>query len=983
MMTTTEPGKEFQAISDASASLESKAVVDRKFPDLYKTFTEHPKYCKNASDDYRNVIFKKAVTTSTSVLSEIQQFDQKSPCGFAPLINRAYFVIKNRLCLLDYANSQDISHHEEDDDIVGVGFVAPKPGIFLDSVKQLLVIATTTMIKVFGIADGPDGLQFVNSYMTTLTNRVCMRQIVGTSQGRIFMLGNDDNVWELDYKAKETWFSSKCSKKLQTSSSSLNFLFGKSRDPIVQLAVNESGTVLYQLTQSSSIHVVYLGTDGFTYNTAYRKHDCIADAKISQPSSKQFTPETRIVSIHTTTKAESLSYHLVAITSNGSRIYYNNQKNAQQMNYDAEPTGLITVHVRTPDDSVAPTDAVSHCLYRNGLTLFVKNPDANPTQSQIVAYSPNLANLGNLILATSTAQLIEDGTTIDIHGKVLSIVEAPTGSDDINEFKYAYHTPSRHFLVLTTSGVTILAKQRPVDMLHNLLLKTTPDTRFRLREFEPFFSQFGYLNACSLCFNLICSANLPTPDSLYSNSAISSPVQDAALELLKKYGQVTSALTDFNNRSYSSIHDGLALFVYRSVQGIWGKHLIKATTTPANTFYTNSIAKQELCNIRNTLSSIKNVIDQKQGLFHFAADSPETASYNHLLTFIDYLKESMSFFIYLIDTDLNAIIKTISKPASQARLLENDINTLLTTPEGMSTVTSDLTAALIDYTTKRYDGNIDYVIDMLTSQCGSFCRADDVLIFNAAKQIASAKTANAEQARKILANTITTLSSIASNISHSKAVEFASQYAELGYHEYGICLALDCAQARDPLNDATAYLDAGCPAGDARQGIFTKKKPFYDIAIEILKKVFLNPSQPADYRKKIMLIAFDPARNDKAFQFYAYDAFLRENIVSVLIEENAPNLEQYLKHPVEYKRLQLLAAYYRYNKRYDAAAQVFAALSQLPSISSEERLDYLTAAETCARSVTSPTKLLEMRYLMDDINTSRELVETQLRTTVQ
>lgn len=99
-----------------------------------------------------------------------------------------------------FFHSRDITHHEETDDIVGVGFVAPKPGIFVDSVKQLMVIATAREVKILGIANGPDGLQFVNSFMTTLTNGVHMHQIIGTSQGRIFMLGNDDNVWELDYR---------------------------------------------------------------------------------------------------------------------------------------------------------------------------------------------------------------------------------------------------------------------------------------------------------------------------------------------------------------------------------------------------------------------------------------------------------------------------------------------------------------------------------------------------------------------------------------------------------------------------------------------------------------------------------------------------------------------------------------------------------------------------------------------------------------
>lgn len=90
--------------------------------------------------------------------------------------------------------------HETENDIVGVGFVKPKPGIFVDRVKQLMIIATTSEISVIGVVNGPQGLNYVNSFISTVTNGVHMLQIVGTNQGRIFMLGNDDNVWELDYR---------------------------------------------------------------------------------------------------------------------------------------------------------------------------------------------------------------------------------------------------------------------------------------------------------------------------------------------------------------------------------------------------------------------------------------------------------------------------------------------------------------------------------------------------------------------------------------------------------------------------------------------------------------------------------------------------------------------------------------------------------------------------------------------------------------
>jgi hypothetical protein len=38
-MATTEPEKTITLIKEAADTLESKAVVDRQFPDLYKTFT--------------------------------------------------------------------------------------------------------------------------------------------------------------------------------------------------------------------------------------------------------------------------------------------------------------------------------------------------------------------------------------------------------------------------------------------------------------------------------------------------------------------------------------------------------------------------------------------------------------------------------------------------------------------------------------------------------------------------------------------------------------------------------------------------------------------------------------------------------------------------------------------------------------------------------------------------------------------------------
>jgi nuclear pore complex protein Nup155 len=92
---------------------------------------------------------------------------------------------------------------EEEDDIVGVGFVKPKANIFMDNIQQLLIISTIREVKVTAVSyDRSTGLKFYRTDMTTNTAGVNMISIVGTNRGRVFMLGRDGNVWELDYRVK-------------------------------------------------------------------------------------------------------------------------------------------------------------------------------------------------------------------------------------------------------------------------------------------------------------------------------------------------------------------------------------------------------------------------------------------------------------------------------------------------------------------------------------------------------------------------------------------------------------------------------------------------------------------------------------------------------------------------------------------------------------------------------------------------------------
>lgn len=467
------------------------------------------------------------------------------------------------------------------------------------------------------------------------------------------------------------------------------------------MVANDSGTVLYLLTDQSVIHVIHLGTDGIKFNAVCRKSDCIDEAKRFNLHCKYWTPSFRIISIHPTTASESLYYHLVAITSNGCRIYYDTQWNAQHVKHidDAIPNGLYTVHVRAPGGSLQLTDTISKPIYRNGLTMLVNDTSNSKGTSQIVTFAPAVASLYYRKSGISELQLEEDCSIINIPGKVIAVVEAPTETSDINEFKLLKSQGlARHFLIFTTTGVTILTKQRPVDLLHHLLLAKGSNTE-RLVKYEEFLSQIGYLNGCSACFDLIASYENPRGDDTLDNTRpVTGAVVDEAKALLVYFSQFRS-----DSSSNSVLHDGLTLFIQRTMINIWNKKLIKKTRA----IYTNNIRLKEINNCLVIFTQLEAAIIQ----IRRPKKTPSNVSEDHLLKLITYLKDAFVFFNFIFKDNLEHVNKHMG-PESQSLLEESDIRSLLTASKGVSFVLHNL---------KAYVGtlclNIDGIMGFLDDQC--------------------------------------------------------------------------------------------------------------------------------------------------------------------------------------------------------------------------------------------------------------------------
>lgn len=258
----------------------------------------------------------------------------------------------NRLFIWRYDDERDFTVWDGlDQIIVSVGLVRPKPGVFAESVRHLLIVTTPVEVVVLAVSFGPDGsgeMQLLPTALAvptddvnmlqvgllkrnfqahdSLSNKYSFTQICGTPLGRVFMCGNDGNLYELEYQAPGGWFSKKCRKRNHTQglwSSYLPFITRLySCDAITELRFDGTRNILYALTASSAIHGYYLGADGRSFSHFVTRTDLGNDPNIRGRLHFAAGTELKIASIWPITAPESSRLHLVAVTTTGARLFF-------------------------------------------------------------------------------------------------------------------------------------------------------------------------------------------------------------------------------------------------------------------------------------------------------------------------------------------------------------------------------------------------------------------------------------------------------------------------------------------------------------------------------------------------------------------------------------------------------------------------------------------------------------------------------------
>lgn len=131
---------------------------------------------------------------------------------------------------------------------------------------------------------------------------------------------------------------------------------------------------------------------------------------------------------------------------------------------------------------------------------------------------------------------------------------------------------------------------------------------------------------------------------------------------------------------------------------------------------------------------------------------------------------------------------------------------------------------------------VDAISDILQQRCGSFCSADDVLLYKAIESIRKAKSSPASERLSHLRESLRLFNKASTHLSSSKLSEAISEYNALEFPLGAIDLAMTCSNAWDPDERGLSWWRDGKPKGDSRAPSWEPREFCYDKILESLSK---------------------------------------------------------------------------------------------------------------------------------------------------
>ena len=782
-----------------------------------------------------------------AVFEQVDHTQMSTQMGLFAEINHAWVVVDNQVYLWDYThpNPELVGFEEQPSNITCVKLVKPRAKVFVDTIEYLLVVATVTDIFLIAVEcqRGPEGVHGITLYRTGLSTsdrRITVTAIAGSDKtGRIFFGdGSTEDVYELNYQQEDRWFSSKCSKTNHVSKAvglpALPFYGTSQTAGIAQMVIDDTRNLLYTLSTNSTVKVYHMRAPAtlecvITRTAANIQTMCSHIVRTSDVLSKM-----EIVSLSPIASTEADHLSLMVTTSTGCRLYLSTTSGGWNSDSTSAPNSMQLRHIRfPPDDGQAPQQSNSTQLqpYQGGAPIGINSKFLKTTKNghryapgaffSFVLRSDNDANQTLFISAPHTGiigqretseppRFTETGLTLELVGRIqdmgqvsepFSARNEPIGFG--NELATQFDKPINEYAIITSFGIETVRRKRLVDIFA-ALVKYGGGQEGTEADIRKLAKQYGLAETAATALAVACNQGSDVgPDSRIAR--ITDPeVTEFARKVFIEFGgkaHLTESATvegpSVENVRASPRHDGIAMYVARLVRSIWNAPVIKEAVTPTGPVLTSAVKVSKLQDTQRALMDLQKFLEDNKSFIEGLAGPEalgrvssrqeevelqgEHRALTSLVTLINDMVEGISFVLVLFDERLEDIMSLLD-PNSQAMVRRMTFQALFSVKEGRD-LAKELVKAIVNRSIAK-GSNVESVAEALRRKCGSFCSADDVIIFRgqeAAKKAADIG-ANAERGRILLNDSLGLFEQVAKSLTFDNLASTINQYIQLEFY---------------------------------------------------------------------------------------------------------------------------------------------------------------------------------------------------------
>ncbi|KAF2836043.1 putative non-repetitive nucleoporin [Patellaria atrata CBS 101060] len=611
-----------------------------------------------------------------SILEQHNQSQFSTQMGLFAELNHAWIVIDNALYLWDYTNPNPelVGFEEQPHQITAVRLVNPKEKVFVDAIKRVLIVSTSSDIYLvgLGIEEKAGGIRDLSLYQTRMQVSVKgmgVRCIAGSNKtGRIFFCGTTSNdVFELTYQQEEKWFANRCGKINHTTKGFTSVIptvsFGQKpqTEYVVQMEVDDSRSLLYTLSNISTIRIFHMTTPT-TLELVINKTLGAIKVNIGHMVSRSELiqrQEVKIVSMSPISASESQRLSLMLTTNTGCRIFMSSTARSYYPNDASSIPGSMQVHhVKFPpsEQNSAPSNQI--VTYTNGqnintesraLTLTVKSFRSAPGYSLLVvkrgqsqptdtlflvapdagriarpqepSLVPKFVDFGQWLPIKGASEEVPRGLPEDMGVVTKEFSAAPTPMGFGNDLATQFDQVSTEIAVLYSDGVETIRRRRLVDVFAATLRYGQHEEGVE-GEVRTFIRRYGRSEITATALAVACGQGSDVNQEARVAKVSDVDVLENARKVFIEYGGkatinenlvMDSNVLSIDNVRPSPRHEGIALYMTRLLRSIWKSKIITEQSTPIGGLQIKpTVPLPKLQSVQRDLNDLKSFLDKNK-----------------------------------------------------------------------------------------------------------------------------------------------------------------------------------------------------------------------------------------------------------------------------------------------------------------------------------------------------------------------------------